>query len=168
MSPLEAAKSYVEKNDPNHWLTKDLQKAIDKGKIPNWAIKELAKKSYLPPEAILDLKVKPKPNQLGLDFSKPPVENVEGIEQPNVEKIEKVDPYAEVKWDNVEKKWIFPEGITSKDLPQNLDFFEAHFGVPPLSEEALANMGETKKAKRIFSWQECIDRKKEGRRFNDS
>ena len=47
MEFLEAAKKYISENDPNHWLTKDLTKLVERQKSPAWAIKELEKKKYL-------------------------------------------------------------------------------------------------------------------------
>jgi len=47
MEFIEAAKKYIVENDPNHWLTKDLVKIVEKNKEPAWAVKELEKKGYL-------------------------------------------------------------------------------------------------------------------------
>lgn len=134
MTEVEAIKTYLETADPNHWLTKELQKCLPKNKVPHWAVKELVKKGLLDSSFMFEKQ----PKQQEIDFTAAKVETVG-------------DVWDEIQWNRVNKKWILPEGLKLDRLPAGAQFMTVMFGLPPFEDGVFQLLGPLKE---VYSWKE--------------
>lgn len=158
MKEIEAAQAYIQNADPNHWLTKELQKGVSKRKIPHWAVKELVKKGMLDNSFMFEKKEE-------ATLEEKPIQ-------------EKKAPWEEIIWDQENKKWIIPSEVNLEKVPPRAEFFSIHLNVEPFTESEFklfgplkktytlediskfwavySNQNDQTKKKKIYNWEDSI------------